>query len=1036
MLSLTKYWEDPHTLHVGCEKPRSYFIPCHSDEAARAAERTRAQCFTDLTGRWHFQYHESVESVDESFASEGYDPRGWDTLPVPSNWQLHGYDRPVYTNIAYPYPCDPPYVPNENPAGLYLRDFDLSDVDGLSHYLLFEGVDAAFYVWLNGNLVGYSQVSHSPSEFDVGKYLRKGKNRIAVMVLKWCDGSYLEDQDKFRLSGIFRDVYLLSREPLHVRDLFLRQSLDEKLEKGGLTCEIELAGVAGAKAEVRYRLQDPAGELVAEGTEQIGQKGTLSISVDNPKVWSAETPQLYELLLYCGSEVIRLRPGFRRIEVRDSVVLFNGRAIKLKGVNRHDSDPEVGYAVSVEQMRADLLAMKRHNVNAVRTSHYPNDPRFLELCDEIGFYVIDEADLESHGTSFAGDVNMMPKSGEYTEAFLDRMERLVERDKNYACVMMWSLGNESGFGENHRKMAFWARERDPSRLIHYERVFHPGVYDGAEPIGEATSPIDLYSRMYPSIDWIEGFLKDESEKRPLVLCEYSHAMGNGPGDLHDYWELFYREPRLVGGFVWEWCDHAIPTTTSDGRSFYGYGGDFGDEPNDGNFCVDGLVFPDRTPHTGLLELKNVIRPVDARMVSGSGNAIEVENLYDFLDLSHLALFWRLECDGEVVRSGKEELPAVAPHEATRIELDLYGGAGEPDGRLLLFLDFRLKEACSWAGGGHSVGFVQLEVPESRKRAARTERRVTRSALPSLTVAEGEEEIVFEGREFRYRFSPQGGSFSSLQYRGRELLAEPPRIALWRAPTDNDRYVKSAWSAEGFDRIRTHTYEVRRSGSDGGPVHIAWRFSLGGHTKKPVLHADALWAVYGNGEIAFAVRARLREDMPFLPRFGLRLAMPAGNERVEYFGYGPHESYIDKHRSTWKGRFRTTVDRDHERYLMPQETGSHYATEWAGVGDEKGIGLLFIAEKDFSFNASHYTPEELTRATHPHELVARPETIVHLDAMMSGLGSNSCGPDLLPQYRLSSREIELRLRILPTDLEAVSPFEVARSPIDDPDFRLP
>ena len=1023
MVSVQRYWEDPHSLHVGCEKPRAYFIPYESEQKAIQGIRGESGYVISLDGLWRFRYHDSIEAVEGDFLAEGYDAAGWDTLPVPSNWQMHGYDRPQYTNVNYPYPCDPPFVPNEDPAGVYIRDFSIDEPGGREHFLVFEGVDSCFYLWVNGTFAGYSQVSHGISEFNITRSLKAGKNRVAVMVLKWCDGSYLEDQDMWRLSGIFREVYLLSRSKAHIADVFARTSVNDDLSHGELACEIELAGAA--RATVKARLEDSRGETLYNGSVDIAQNGTISVKILNPLLWSAETPNLYRLFLHCAGEVVLLKVGFRKIEVKESVIRLNGVAIKFKGVNRHDSHPELGHTVPLEHMRRDLLLMKRHNVNAVRTSHYPNDPRFLELCDELGFYVIDEADLESHGSDPAGDVNMLPKDPEFAEAFLDRMQRLVERDKNHPSIVMWSLGNESGFGANHRKMALWARERDGSRLIHYERVFHPGVYREAMPLAEATSFLDLYSRMYPSIEWIKEFLKDPKESRPLLLCEYSHAMGNGPGDLKDYWDLFYAEPRLAGGFVWEWNDHAVKTKIPQGIEYYAYGGDFGEQPNDGNFCMDGLVYPDRTPHTGLLELANVIAPVSVRPVDLGSGTVEVTNLYDFVDLSHVAISWQVECDGKVIEAGELAPAAIPPHQSRTVQLP-YSPPSLIEGRLFLILRFRLAATRPWAEKGHTIAVVQLELPG----AGVPRQAAPKASLPRMRSVQTEKEIAIEGRDFRYLFDKRRGTFTALEYRGVPLIGESPAVSVWRAPTDNDRYVKSEWRAEGYDRAKAHTYGVELLGEDDRRVEVGWRFSLGGYSRRPILHADATWTVYGSGDILFRAHARVREGIPFLPRFGLQLVMPGGNEAVEYFGYGPHESYIDKRRSTWKSRFTATVDGLHEGYLRPQENGSHYATEWAVVSNAGGIGLLFVGMDDFSFNASHFTPEELTRAGHPFELTKRSETIVHLDAVMSGVGSNSCGPELLPQYRLSQREIDFGVRIKPVAKEEVALVDLIRMRMTD------
>jgi beta-galactosidase len=1021
MVSVPRYCEDPHTLHVGCETPRAYFIPYQDEATAARGNRGESSFLAGLNGAWRFRYVPSVEDVEDEFAAEDYRADGWDLLPVPSNWQMHGYGRPQYTNVNYPFPCDPPFVPNENPAGLYIRDFFLDDPGGREHYLVFEGVDSCFYLWVNGRLAGYSQVSHTTSELKVTDYLKKGRNRIAVMVLTWCDGSYLEDQDMWRMSGIFRDVYLLSRGPRHIVDVFARPTVSEDFSEGTLSCQIELSPRGGhghrngAPLEAVLRGPD-GGTLHQETVRAEATTASFLFTVAKPLLWSAETPHLYRLLLRFEGEVISLSVGFRNVQIRTSVFEVNGVAVKLKGVNRHDSHPLLGHAVPLEHMRQDLLLMKRHNINAVRTSHYPNDPRFAGLCDELGFYLIGEADLETHGTEAAGDVNMLSRDPEYADAYLDRMQRMVERDKNHPSILIWSLGNESGFGANHRLMALWARERDPGRLIHYERVFHPGVLLRGEDLQAETPFLDLYSRMYPPISWIrDEFLPDSRETRPLLLCEYSHAMGNGPGDLKDYWDLFYAHPRLVGGFVWEWTDHTVQTRTPEGVEFHGYGGDFGDWPNDGNFCMDGLVYPDRTPHTGLLELKSVIAPVRVRGIDLEKGKVEVTNLYDFIDLSHLDVHFRVEREGVPISEGRLAPLAIPPHGSQAIDLP-YTLPEKRSGRLFLIVRFSLAAATSWAEEGHEIAFAQLELPGSAARAplplSGTVGQVGMGEAPPLRVRNTGRELLVEGHDFRVTVDMLRGAMRGMEYRGVPLLEGEPRFSVWRAPTDNDRYIKREWMAEGFDRAVSHTYDVRPIEEDDRHIGIGWRFSLSGKSRRPILHGDASWWIYGSGDIVLRVAVHVRKGMPFLPRFGLRLIMPAGNELVELFGYGPHESYIDKRQSTWKSRFRTRVDRLHEPYLRPQENGSHFGTEWAAVTDLRGLGLLFIGMEDFSFNASHYTPEDLAAAAHPHELARRRQTIVHLDAMMSGVGSNSCGPELLPQYRLSATEIAFSVRMRP------------------------
>jgi len=644
----------------------------------------------------------------------------------------------------------------------------------------------------------------------------------------------------------------------------------------------------------------------------------------------------------------------------------------------------------------------------------------LELCDELGFYVIDETDLETHGTQPAGDISMISNDPQFEDAYLDRMQRMVERDKNHACVILWSLGNESGYGTNHLTMAAWTKKRDATRLLHYEGAFHPGCQHTLE-----TSDLDLYSRMYPSIAEIEQIVHRSEETRPFVLCEYAHAMGNGPGDLKDYWDLIDQHPQLVGGFVWEWTDHGIKATTPEGTPFYAYGGDFGDQPNDGNFCLDGLVYPDRTPHTGLLELQQVIAPVRAEAVNLATGELKLTNRYDFRDLSHLTLCWTLEKDGEPVQSGKIEQLVLAPHSSQRLLLP-YTLPQKADGRYFLTLSYRLNAPTVWADEGYELAFQQFELPVGKVEQP----AMLPETMPALHVADAGNTITIKGNECSYRFDKDAGTFTHLTYQGLQLLAAPPELTVWRAPTDNDRNIRYQWMEAGYDRLETHVYAVNISRRDTQHIAIEVDFSLGGYIKKPVIRGTCVWTVYGSGDIVLHTQATVRDGLPFLPRFGLQITMPPGNEVVEYFGYGPHESYVDKHWSTRKSRFVTTVAAMHENYLTPQENGSHYATEWAVVSNLQGMGLLYIGQDDFSFNASHFTPRDLTAAGHPHELTPREETIVHCDMMMSGVGSNSCGPELLPQYRLSQKAIDFTLRLKPICKDDVALLDKVRKVAPD------
>lgn len=1016
MSFVEKYWEDPSKLHINCEKPHAYFIPYENEVKAQKGIRGTSKFFQSLNGSWKFKYHDTINKVEDGFYNADYDANTWDELIVPSNWQMHGYDKPNYTNVNYPFPFDPPFVPNENPTGLYIRDFNVEVKKNKFVNLVFEGVDSCFYVWINGIQVGYSQVSHMTSEFNITPYLKDGKNRIAVMVLKWCDGSYLEDQDKWRLSGIFREVYLLSRDEEHISDIFVKTELNDDFSEGIIRCEIETKGKT--ESDIKAVLKGFKEETQSDISLEKMNSGILKFKVSKPELWSAETPKLYKLFLYLGEEVVLLNVGFIKVEIKESVIMINGKPVKFKGVNRHDSHPELGQAIPMQHMKDDLLLMKRHNINSIRTSHYPNDPRFLELCDELGFYLIDEADLETHGAGPAGDIDLISRDPMFEKAYVDRMEQMVERDKNHASIVMWSLGNESGYGENHMKMEEWTRNRDTSRLIHYEGATGWGKND------LDTSCLGVYSRMYPSIaDMEDLILHNETEKRPYVLCEYCHAMGNGPGDLKDYWDLMYKYPRLVGGFVWEWCDHSIKTKNEDGIEYYAYGGDFGDMPNDGNFCVDGLVFPDRTPHTGLLELKNVICPVRTEAVDLSLGKIKITNLYDFIDLSGLNLNWKIERDGELIASGVNIELDIAPHEVKIVTLS-YTMPQKANGRYFLTIAYTLKNSTAWAEVGYEVGFKQFELPVGKVEKI----GLKISEMPGIKFIKTDNDIIIQGTNFEYIFNKNSGSFTSLQLNGLNMICGEPAFNLWRAPTDNDANIKSKWMEEGFDRIKNHVYSISITSEDENHIAICTDFSLGGYIKKPILRAKSTWTVYGSGDILLETQIKVREELPGLPRLGLQLCMSKGNELVEYFGYGPHESYIDKHRSTRKSKFKVTVDQMHENYLKPQENGSHYKTEWATVSNKQGMGLLFIGMDDFSLNVSHFTPQDITKAKHPFELKRREETIVNLDYALNGIGSNSCGPELLEAYRLSQTDICFKLRIKPVFIEDISIMDLVNTEI--------
>jgi beta-galactosidase len=1004
LIQINRYWEDPSTLQVNREAARAYYIPYSSEAAAKANKRGQSPSYQTLNGSWKFQYLPSVKQTDNEFYKETVDVSGWDNLVVPSCWQSEGYDQLHYTNLKYPIPCDPPFVPDENPVGLYVRDFQVSkDWDKKEKYIVFEGVNSCFYLWVNGQLVGYSQGSRVPAEFNLTPYLRAGRNRMAVMVLKWCDGTYIEDQDLWRYSGIFRDVYLLAREQEHVRDVFIRQELSP--DYGAATIRTELT-VKGS-LEVKVELKDSEGRSVAVGKGNLDHQGTVELSVANPTLWNAEAPYLYYLYVYAGGEVLRFAVGFRQIRIEDGVFSINGKAVKLKGVNRHDSHPTLGQTIPIRHMIKDLMLMKQHNINTVRTSHYPNDPRFLELCNEHGFYVVDEADLECHGIGVAegwaeGAFHRLSANPAWREAFVERAVRMVERDKNQPCVIMWSMGNESGYADNHIAMAEWTRTRDDSRPVHYEGA--APRYNGSENLDS----LDMESQMYATVAYIEEYAQNDDNKKPLFLCEYSHAMGNGPGDLKDYWDVMYKYPKLMGGCVWEWCDHGIATQTAEGVPYFAYGGNFGDKPNDGNFCIDGLVSPDRKPHAGLLELKKVIAPVLIEAEDLAKGQLKLTNRYDFVDCSHLALLWKVESNGELIEQGQlRQLDAAA--QSTQSITIPYSLPASSQEKLYLTLSVVTKQETAWAAPGYEITFEQFELPVAVTKVK------TKPAVdaPNIQAAESGHRLVIEGFDFEHAFDLYEGTFVKISKHQVDMLAAPAKFQIWRAPLDNDMYAKKPWLEEGFDRAGMKVYRSSWSQSSSGHVEIRVDFALVGYIRYPYLHGEALWTVDGHGVISLSVHVKVRENIEYLPRFGLQLTMPGGMEEVEYFGNGPHESYVDKRQSVRKGRYLLTVDDMYVPYVMPQEHGSRYDTDWAVVSSERGMGLKFESDSAaFSFNASHFTPEDLTDAMHTYELRKRKETIIHLDYKMSGVGSGSCGPQLSEPYRLSEKEFSFDISIQP------------------------
>lgn len=1046
---IPRYHEDPHTLDVGAEPLRSYYIPAAPGQEPFGIQRTKSNRFCLLNGNWHFRFFASVYDCPEEFFSDQYDLSGFDIIPVPSNWQDHGYDRHQYINTRYPFPFDPPYVPQDNPCGAYVTDFIYKKPERTEkYYLNFEGVDSCCYVWLNGAFIGYHQVSHSNAEFDITEQLKE-KNRLAVLVLKWCDGSYLEDQDKFRSSGIFRDVYILARPENHIRDYFIKTTLKNDYTSAEIHIELDFTGDC---LPVTFEVFDAFGQSVVKGTSN---EHTIDFTMDAINLWNAESAYLYSLSLATSDEVIHEQLGLREITVKNCIVYLNGKKIRFRGVNRHDSDPIVGSAVTLEHCKRDLVLMRQHNFNAVRTSHYPNMPQFYQLCDQYGFYVIDESDLEAHGVVdlFNRDIDddsrfpfppFFSDNPDWKQAFLDRVQKNVIRDKNRPCVLIWSMGNESGYGCCLEDALAWTKDYDPSRLTHYEGSLHAprNPRNGRNDY----SNIDLFSRMYASVPEIRQYL-DHTPDKPLILCEFSHSMGNGPGDLEDYYQLEEEYDTYVGGFVWEWCDHGVYVgTTAEGKKKYLYGGDFGEKPNDGNFCMDGLVYPDRTPSPGLKEYKNVHRPLRVQLVDGSTGLFELHNNMDFTNLKDFAyLEYDILLDGKIVKSGEvrdTDLLNVPARSKKLVKLPFTPfGEGKCTVLIhacLLHQDFARCE-------GFDTGFTELILRESPTMllTALLNAETMNTELPGVRFWESDRSLCIYGNDFRYNVDKRTGLFTSMVYHNCALLDRPMEFNVWRAPTDNDRFVKILWYGAGYDQLIPRAYKVCAVPNADGSLQIRVVFSMAPLSRQKYLDIETIWLVRPdgsmivhfdverdavmNGDLAMYFRhaTDLSNDPEkakrsalcdaYLPRLGLRLFLPRNMDKVAYFGYGPTESYIDKRHACWQGYFTSQVAAMHEDYLRPQENGSHYHCEYVQVTGSD-CRLTVYNEMPFSFTISPYTQEELTKKAHNYELETCGSTVLCLDYRQSGIGSNSCGPQLSNSYRLNANHYRFSFHLKPELVE--------------------
>ncbi len=1137
------WYEDPHILHRGTQPNRAYYIPAstptdtfvdnrlHSDRFQLLSDEDAAVTISRAEkpgNKWQFRYYSSLWQLQEEqdeitsaqpspngenatfptpfFAAADFTPGAdYRSVAVPSVWQNLGCEPHMYTNVDYPYPCDPPFVPQDNPCGVYIRDFTYTpDPQAPRAFLNFEGVDSAFYVWLNGTFVGYSQVSHSTSEFDVTEQVHEGNNRLTVLVLKWCDGSYMEDQDKFRYSGIFRDVYLLKRPQHAIRDFFIHTSLNA--DHSMASVDVDFDFFDASVLPVNATLVDSEGSVVAQATslplsqvsenpEGFTPRSHAHLEIVNPQLWNAENPYLYTLILTTDNEAIEEHVGIRSIRVDNQVVLLNDQPFVIHGVNRHDSDPVSGPVISTSQILTDLRVMKQHNVNAIRTSHYPNSPRFYDLYDRLGFFVCDEADNESHGTSSVltkADENSqevwntrIADNPEWIEATVDRTRRLVERDKNHACVLLWSMGNECAYGCTFEKALAWTKAFDPSRLTHYESARYVGKDEVCD-----YSNLDVHSRMYPPLEEIDEYFSEDGPRgdhsngddgdngvKPYIMCEYSHAMGNGPGDLEEYFDKIQRYPGFMGGFVWEWCDHVIDRGTDPHGTYqYSYGGDMGEYPNAGNFCMDGLVYPNRRAHTGLEEFKNVYRPARVTAFDTASGTLSLHNYCDFTPLPEIiSLQIQLMVDGTAVRSIELAAPAIAPHGDGTVVIPaefLHAAVGSMPGDVLppawnavtsesavtgenaarlgqyrLVVRYRALHAAhsgilAFHNAGDELGFDEIALPELsgttavqqwvRNQAAAAaanvnidgDRSDNLAGQATSTINEIGAHLQVATPAATFTFDKRTGLVEQMSVNGRELFARPMALNVWRAPTDNDSQVAQAWRRAQYDRayLRAYTSEVQQLNS--GAVELRFTCKLVAPIVQPIATVNLTWTVSASGALRVATHVVKDPVFPDFPRFGFQLFLKPELAEVSYCGLGPNESYRDKRRSSWHGVFRSNAMSLFEPYLMPQENGSHHDCSWAQVGDARSALLVSFDDSSeiisagvrhktgFDFQALPYSAQELTAARHLDELPQSSATVVQLDYQLNGIGSNSCGPALQSHYRFSATEFNFALTLLP------------------------
>jgi len=1059
-----KDWENPQIIGINKEQAHCTLMPFSDIESVNRGKHEASPWFMSLNGKWKFSWVGNPEERPADFFKTDYDVSGWDEIKVPSNWQLEGYGTPIYSNVPYPFKPEPPRVTaeppenytafkNRNPVGSYRREFILPESWASREiFIHFDGVESAFYIWLNGTKVGYSQGSRTPAEFNITGYLKKGSNVLAVQVYRWSDGSYMEDQDFWRLSGIYRDVYLFAAPKIHIRDFFVSTEFDEGYKEALLTVEAEVKNYSPEKSgEFTFRglLFDENNNVVVElkndkSSEKVSAGETVNLALSRklsgPKKWSAEKPNLYKLVLILENpqgriiETLSANVGFREVKLINGQLTVNGRPIYIKGVNRHEHDPDTGHYVNRESMIKDILLMKKHNINAVRTSHYPDAPLWYELCDRYGLYLVDEANIESGGLGYGAASPAV--RDEWTKTHLARARRMVERDKNHASVIIWSLGNEAGRGKNFEIIGTWINKRDPSRLVQYEKekvepythIFCP-MYWGVEDVreyGEKGGPQPLKS-------WSEEEKRDfiqKLEPEPLILCEYAHAMGNAVGNLKEYWKAFEKYDNTQGGFIWDWVDQGLRKKDSSGNMFWAYGGDFGDVPNDGDFCCNGLVLPDRTVPPKLIQVKKIYQNVAFEAEDIKKSMIKIKNKFSFTNLSDFKLRWNVSDGCKTLGKGSIETLDIDPGRTKVVAIPFDKPMTKAGAEYWLRISFHLKENTLWANAGHEIAWQQFkvpfDVPESEKIKVDGDK---------IKISESPEQVTFGSTDFDVSFSKKTGRIISISYSGEQILAKDlfslsgPVLNVYRAFTSNDRWLRRRVNKFRLDELnyKLKDFKIVQVNNSRGEIVTVMDCEADGESG--FIH-NCKYTILSNGIIQIKNNVMPYGKIDVLPKLGLTMAVEGKLDYLSWYGRGPWESYVDRKESCDIGLHCGKVSRQYVPYVVPQETGNKTDVRYAALTNKNGGGVMFVFDEPLSFSALHYTEKDLAEAKHINELKPRDEVIVDIDYDHCGLGIGSCGPKTLDKYILRAEPCSFTFEIRPYNKKMGDIDEAARKILAD------